>query len=534
MRDWHLQDGLPSEDTTRVLQGRDGFLWVATTNGVARFDGSQFERVATGGVNGRQVVLARAMAETAELGVVVAPVVGGLLVSREGGAFQAARLPAAVSGRVFTGLFAAADGVLWGASDDGVVARLSAGATAGESFPTTDELNGRAVIFFASDAQKRTWVANGTNLYRYAGGTLGRVETGRERVELRIGSSRRDGPWLVANERLLHGEGEAWVETYTLPPLVSAHYIQTLQEDRDGALWIGTRSQGVFVFAGGALTHVTATHDDILGLGEDAEGDVWVATNGGGLNRLRRKIFRPFDKSAGLIDNFSNTVCEDRDGAMWFGNRDGGVARLRPGGKMEIVPPPAAWPIISAVSVAPHPAGGIWVTAGPGIFRIADSAAPTMEPVAHPALPIIRCTLVAKSGALWFSAEPDRLGRLVGAWRRCSGARRGSRGSRCVRSPRMPAGVFGAGWRTGRSGGNGASGLNGWRSTDRRGRSTRFTPRPTTRCGSGRESADSSWGPRESGAPSIWSTVCRTTMSRSSSRTTAGIFGAARRAGSSG
>jgi signal transduction histidine kinase/streptogramin lyase len=413
MRDWHPADGLPSEDTTRVLQGRDGFLWVATTNGIARFDGAQFERVATRGVNGRPVTLARAMVEVAELGIVVAPTTGGLLAARGGGVFQAVPLPAALSGRAFNVLFAAADGALWGASDDGAVSRWISGARVAESFPTTDELNGRAVIFVASDARKRTWISNGTNLYRYAEGKLGRVETGRERVELRVGSSRRDGPWLVANERLLHGEGEAWVEKGTLPPLVSAHYIQTMLEDRDGALWIGTRSQGVFVFSDGVLTHVTATHDDILGLGEDAEGDVWVATNGGGLNRLRRKIFRLFDKDAGLIDNFSNTVCEDRDGAMWFGNRDGGVARLRPGGKMEIVPPPAAWPIISAVSVAPHPAGGIWVTAGPGIFRIADNAVPTMEQVAHPALPIIRCTLVAKSGALWFSAEPDRLGRLV-------------------------------------------------------------------------------------------------------------------------
>ena len=413
LRDWHPQDGLPSEDTTRVLQGSDGFLWVATTSAVARFDGARFERVPSPVAKTRQGLLARAMVETSELGVVVAPVEGGLWAARGDGGLRAVALPAAAKGRSFTGLFAAADGALWATGEDGAVWRFSARATEGERFPTTDDLNGRPVISFASDAQKRTWVANGTNLYRYAEGRLAREETGRGRGELRIGTSRRGGPWMVVDERLLHAEDGGWVEKFTLPTLASAHYIQTLLEDRDGALWVGTRSQGVFVLAGGVWMHVATTHDDVLGLGEDAEGGIWVATNGGGLNRLRRKIFRLFDKSAGLRDNFSDTVCEDVHGTMWFGNRDGGVARLREDGAVATVPPPAAWPIISAVSVAPHPERGIWATAGPGIFRIVDRAAPVMAQLEQPPLPIIRCTHVAKNGALWFSAEPDRLGRLA-------------------------------------------------------------------------------------------------------------------------
>ena len=124
-----------------------------------------------------------------------------------------------------------------------------------------------------------------------------------------------------------------------------------------------------------------------------------MATNGGGLNRLRREILRLFDKSAGLRDNFSGTVCEDAYGTMWFGNRDGGVARLREDGAVATVRPPAAWPITSAVSVAPHRERGIWATAGPGIFRIVDRAAPVMARLEQPPLPIIRCTHVAKNGA---------------------------------------------------------------------------------------------------------------------------------------
>ena len=410
LRDWHVLDGLPNEETTRVLHARDGFLWIASAHGLVRFDGAQFENHPLRGPDGSVPTIARALAESEALGLVVAPAAGGLLAYRDR-EFRPVALPAAAAGRTFNVLFTAPDGALWSAGDDGVVMRLRGDTV--ESFSTTDGLNSRPVIFFAHDSTGQTWVVNGTNLHRYENGRLLPVALDRERMELRAGTSRHDGPWVVAHDRLLKFESGKFVEKITLPALAGAHYIQALLEDRTGALWIGTRSQGVFVFDGGALTHVATSHDDIRGLSEDTEGDLWVATNGGGLNRLRQKIFQVFDKNAGLRDNFSDTICEDVSGAMWFGNRDGGLARLRPGQSLEAVPSPAAWPIISVVSVAPHPAGGVWATAGAGMFRVEDKLPLAMQQLAVPAMPIVRCTYVAKDGALWFSAEPDRLGRLA-------------------------------------------------------------------------------------------------------------------------
>src|SRR5580698_5826573 len=41
---WHIRDGLPSDRVRAVLQTRDGYIWVATFNGIARFDGVRFDR----------------------------------------------------------------------------------------------------------------------------------------------------------------------------------------------------------------------------------------------------------------------------------------------------------------------------------------------------------------------------------------------------------------------------------------------------------------------------------------------------------
>jgi len=42
---WGREDGLPNETVTALLQTHDGYLWVGTVGGLARFDGVEFDAV---------------------------------------------------------------------------------------------------------------------------------------------------------------------------------------------------------------------------------------------------------------------------------------------------------------------------------------------------------------------------------------------------------------------------------------------------------------------------------------------------------
>lgn len=42
LRDWQTEDGLPQSSVVSMAQTPDGYLWLATYNGLARFDGVQF------------------------------------------------------------------------------------------------------------------------------------------------------------------------------------------------------------------------------------------------------------------------------------------------------------------------------------------------------------------------------------------------------------------------------------------------------------------------------------------------------------
>lgn len=408
LREWHVQEGLPHDEVASVRQDRSGYLWAATAGGLARFDSVHFDDYSAQLRAVPASPAIRAMTETESMGLVLAPESGGLVLVKDG-VFRATPL---AGSQLVNALHAESDGTVWASCDDRTVLRIRSEHI--ETFGPAEIPNGRPLAFFATDGLNRTWIASGMYIGRYESGRLVAWPHSFDRTELRVASSRRHGPWIVTKDRVHHVDGEQLDAGVSVPPLVGAHYVRALHEDRHGNLWLGTRSQGLFLVADGRCQAMPASSEDILSICEDAEGDIWVATNGGGLDRLRRRDFRLFDKAAGLQDNFSYTVCEDAQGTIWFGNRDGGLARAR-NGVVDVVPLPVGWSKISAMSVFPDTQGGLWMTGGTHVHHLgSEPGAPLTRVDAVPSLSMMRGSFVARNGDLWLTIDPDKVGRLAG------------------------------------------------------------------------------------------------------------------------
>src|ERR1035437_3372168 len=65
VRVWSKQQGLPDNSVTAVLQTRDGFLWVGTAGGLARFDGIRFVPVVPATEKANQAIRVTALCEDA-------------------------------------------------------------------------------------------------------------------------------------------------------------------------------------------------------------------------------------------------------------------------------------------------------------------------------------------------------------------------------------------------------------------------------------------------------------------------------------
>ncbi len=412
-RVWQQKEGAPSNVITGLCQDRRGYLWVATPEGLARFDGTRF------------VALAIAPDSPAEAGfnaLLPDPTGDGLLLAlRTGGMlrlvhdqFEPYALPAPIAQRTITGLYTAPDGALWIACDGGFALRHAANAD--HLFGPPDGIPSDQSVQFAHDGEGRTWLAAGTWLARCEGEKLLPLVPRPRTDPLRIASARQDGPWIIADQELMKIVGDAAKDIGRLNARAGAPYAQGFLEDANGILWIATRSRGLSRVSpkdADALRVIT-TPEDIASLIEDRAGNLWSGTNGGGLIRLKAGVLRSYDRSQGLLENHSLTVTQDLSDGMWFANRDGGVAFLTPAGRIATVPLAGdGWKNFSAVSLSPAVEGGVWATSSRGLIRVTRSRVVEHLPLPDAALNAeVRVTFSSRNGDLWLALGPGALGRV--------------------------------------------------------------------------------------------------------------------------
>jgi len=119
-------------------------------------------------------------------------------------------------------------------------------------------------------------------------------------------------------------------KTWTTRDGLAHDAVRTIQQTRDGALWIGTLG-GLSRFQNGRFTTYTAADglsaEHVRAIHEDEEGNLWIGTYGGGLNLFRDGVFTPITREVGLADNVVSAILEDDVGRFWMsGNR--GIARV--------------------------------------------------------------------------------------------------------------------------------------------------------------------------------------------------------------
>src|SRR6185503_19009939 len=102
--------------------------------------------------------------------------------------------------------------------------------------------------------------------------------------------------------------------------------------DRDGNLWIGTRTGVVRMTSDGQIEKLPSPAALVNALFEDADGNLWIGSDRG-LDRLCDGDVLPFGASEGLADEVVGGFREDATGAKWI-TTVGGLYRIAPGETM--------------------------------------------------------------------------------------------------------------------------------------------------------------------------------------------------------
>ncbi len=407
-RVWQTQDGLPQETVQAVAQTPDGFLWIGTTGGLLRFDGSHFVTFDRGNTPAFKESSVFSLMTARDGTLWIGTEGGGLIRMREGRFRPFGPADGLMDGFVRCTLEDRRDGRIWIGTDDGLFQLPNRQAERVVRMDRTAAIPAMAVHALAQTADGRVW-AGGSQLVAIRDGVASEYPLVGEYSETRVKSILQtpDGTVWVGTvsglQRLLPG-----TTRFTRFAGVQGT-VRTLREATDGTLWIGTIGQGAYTLRAGQLAVVgTEPGEDlklpsktILSLFEDAERNVWMGTQAG-LVRFSRSLVQlvPLPDAS---DSDFETISQDRDGALW-------VASTRLSRLVNGVATPmniAALHGARARNVFRAMDETLWIgTDGRGLFHIGPGAATEHYTTANGLTNnFIRGMIQSRNGDLWIATD---------------------------------------------------------------------------------------------------------------------------------
>jgi ligand-binding sensor domain-containing protein/serine phosphatase RsbU (regulator of sigma subunit) len=278
------EQGLSESAVTTVLQDKRGFLWVGTQNGLNRYDGYNFS------------VFRQNPNDTASL-----------------------------ANNNIRSLYEDHAGTLWVGTSNGLhrYDRTTGRFRRYQANPDNkNSLANNDVASIAEDHLGRLWIGTKRGLSRFDPRT--------DTFKLYKASKKRKTGFLSDND----------------VAVIVADIAQSSSGAASTTIWIGTRTGGlnmlntqtdeitVFRSDGETTTPTQSTMSDnaVSGIAKAADGTLWIATRGGGVNSLKfasvtrspeTAEFHAYTTSNGLSDNFVRSVFVGHGGQIWIGTRNG-------------------------------------------------------------------------------------------------------------------------------------------------------------------------------------------------------------------
>ena len=389
---WTAQSGLPVNSVNEIVQGEDGYLWLATYDGLVRFDGHEFEiyRTATydglssnrildiiirpDGIwmrteswdlvrfrDGRFTVVAQNVWQYRE-GANGALWIGsrrGVSVYRDSTLQRV--MPETVQETV-SEIITTPDGTLWvGTAEQELYRRTPDGEV---QHLTVGNGGSRSPIRVLRRTPDGTVWIGASGLYRWRAGegpvpVAGTEATGDPLTILKAQID-SEGLSLVATDR-----GIFRYQSGRLVLVKKGDYSKTLLPETLG--WTGARG-GQWITAGSSLsrdqTPVLEVDHSIRSVFRDDRSNLWVGTNTQGLYRLRPSLFTIYGQPEGVTSGNIYPIEQRRDGSVWMGTLGGGLTQIDEGNVTNYRPTKAGGDLGNVWSLHEDHSGRLWVAGG--------------------------------------------------------------------------------------------------------------------------------------------------------------------------
>jgi signal transduction histidine kinase/ligand-binding sensor domain-containing protein len=395
---WTAENGLPQNIVRGIAQSPDGYLWIATLDGLARFDGVRFT------------------------------------------VFNKGNTPQIVSNR-FNSMVANHNGDLWLMGEGGTLTRFHLGSF--HTLGAEDGLPKSSVRAITGDGSENLWVLAEESILQWNEKSKQLLNVTPSNLKIHFEPLLWDnaGFWGWSDSGL-HLFVRGHFVTYPLPAGLPGRSIWLAAVDQDGAVWLEQFDGAQFVIPPGqrearransghqshysytdANGHIWTLHMeprlfrilDVESSGEganipfgcffeDREGNFWIGTEGKGLYRLREQSIQVYGKVQGIVDSNIYPVFEDRGGAVWLGAGQSGLFRVVDG-KFTHFTDADGLPGTRVTSLTEDREGRLWVATRTGLTILDHGHFRNPVGIVVPRLGTVQALLQDRGGTMWIGTS---------------------------------------------------------------------------------------------------------------------------------
>ncbi len=377
---WTTADGLPQNSITDMVQDEQGYLWLTTFGGLARFDGTHFtvfDMASRAGLDSSRFL---SVLPDASGDLWLGTERRGLLRLTDGAFASTSDDPLLATAGI--GGLVQHDEAIWAASGDGLF-RVHEGRV--ERFGADAGLTGDAARAVSSTPGGDLWVGTPRGALCWTGPTCEPLEAWRPPEEPERGpravygfATDLDGElWAIGEAGLqLLGADRAWE---LVEPAQSHSYVGDVVADpATGRVWFSDGPELLLRERTGEVLRVplvsplrpdeAATYP-IRSLLLDREGALWVGVDGAGLFHVRDRRIRRHGAREGLPDPSVRTVLDDpATGRLWVGSGCAALHWLEDGRfSTRTLPEPKAG-CVRALALGAD--GALFFGGGPRLYRL--------------------------------------------------------------------------------------------------------------------------------------------------------------------
>lgn len=369
LKSWTIDDGLPSNAISQIIQSQKGYIWIASYGGITKFDGVNFTNYSSHKFKSLFTEAAKIVSEDKN-GTIWIGTQKGITLYKDYGLYRNKKLTKLDNSNIES-LFIDKRNCVWIGTNANGLFKFENDSL--YQFNELKDITSSSIFAIYEDKAGTLWIGtiNGevikykNNIFKAcnAKGLTGEIFSFFQDDEGILWVTTSNGLYTIQNDKLVKY------------PYFNSRFTENIIEDTNGSLWISSSAYGVFRF--NKNTHKTESLSEINGLPNnrvtkiifDKQGNLWGGTYRNGLFQLTDGKFTCFSTLEGLSADVNTAIMQFSEDEFWVANEKGSIDIIK-NGQITKLQTKTPIPSPQIKHMLKDSKGNVWVSTYAGLLKI--------------------------------------------------------------------------------------------------------------------------------------------------------------------